>query len=349
MEHLKTIKNVLVFLAVVLIFYLLKEMAFILIPFVLALLFAIIMLPLVKFLEKIRLPKWLILPLIIILSLSVLLLITYIIGNTFSEIYTQRDFLLSKLLSKIDTLIKWINATFRLQFDSTLWVSNIYKSIESGTLNSFLTSAAQEIGSLFSSFLFFSLYYIMLLFGLSNYKSFLSYVKGDADTSFVKEFENIQGSINHYIIIKTLLSLLVGAITFIMCLIFGVKFAVFWGFIGFIFNFIPNIGSIASVILPGLMAFIQLDSLQGVLIFVVILAVAHFVIGNFVEPIIMGNKLELNTVFVILGLVFWGYIWGIPGMILSVPLLVIIKIILDKYTDYAMVARLMGFPEKKKT
>jgi predicted PurR-regulated permease PerM len=129
-------------------------------------------------------------------------------------------------------------------------------------------------------------------------------------------------------------------------MIFGIKFAVFWAFLAFIFSYVPNIGSTLSTILPILMAVIQLDSIESLLIFAILLVAMHFVMGNVVEPIIMGNRLRLNTLTVLFGLVFWGYIWGIPGMILSVPLLVIMKIILERYPEVSIIGRVMGYPEK---
>ncbi len=346
MEDIKSIKNLLTIFAVVLFFYLLKELSVILLPFVLALLVALTVQPLILFLNEKKIPNWLVFPLVTIISLSVLLFIGMIIADTASQIYYQRDFLLSKLLSKTDYLLVVINKSFNLKLDTTLLVSEIYQSVDSGTLNTLITSLAGGLGSLFSSALFFSLYYVMLLAGMTNYKEFLGYVGASKKDSVIKEYEHLQKSVVSYIIIKSMINLFVGLFTIGVCWFFGIKFAIFWGFIAFVFNYIPNIGAIAGVILPSLMAFIQLDNLENVILYILILVITHFLVGNVIEPIIMGNKLRLNTIFVLLGLVFWGYIWGIPGMILSVPLLVIIKIILEKSTEFSIIGRLMGYPEK---
>lgn len=346
MEDIKTIKNMLIFFAVVLLFYLLKELAAILLPFVLALLVALVVQPLILFLNRKKIPNLVVFPLVTIISLSVLFFIGFIIGDTASQIYDQKDYLLSQLLTKTDYLLVFLNNTFNLKLDTTLLVSEVYKSVESGTLNSILSNLAGGLGSLFSSSLFFALYYVMLLAGMTNYKEFLSYVGASKKDSVIEDYENLQKSVYSYMTIKTLINIFTGLFTLVICWFFGIKFAIFWGFIAFVFNYIPNIGSIASVIFPALMAFIQLDSIESVLIMTVILSVSHFITGNIFEPIIMGNKLRLNTIFVLFGLVFWGYIWGIPGMILSVPLLVIIKIILEKNPELSMIGRLMGYPEK---
>jgi predicted PurR-regulated permease PerM len=80
-----------------------------------------------------------------------------------------------------------------------------------------------------------------------------------------------------------------------------------------------------------------------------ILGGAQFIMGNYVEPLIAGHKLNLNTVTVIFGLVFWGWLWGIAGMMLSVPLMVIIKLVLEQIPDMGYIARLMSVPEKVKS
>ena len=146
--------------------------------------------------------------------------------------------------------------------------------------------------------------------------------------------------------IKTILSLIVGLLTYLVCIFFGVKFAMFWGFIAFVLNFIPAVGSILGTIMPILMGVIQLDSISDIGIMSIFLFVMHFTIGNIVEPIVMGGQLRINTLTVLFGLVFWGFVWGIPGMILSVPLLVIMKIILERSPSTEMIGRLMGYPDK---
>ena len=341
-----TIKRILIFFAAVLIFYLMSSLASILLPLVLALLVALIVQPPMIFLTNKGLPKWLILPTFSILSLIILFGIGSIISDTAGQLVDQEQFFVSRFLMKTDEALIWINNTFRLNWDTTFLVSELYKSIQSGWLNSFIANIASEIGSFISSFLFFALYYVMLLSGMSHYKSYISYVGGDNSESFLHEYENVQRQVFSYMWIKTLINIGTGLLTFTICIIFGIKFAIFWAFLAFIFSFVPNIGSILSTILPILMAVIQLDSIESLLLFAVLLVAMHFVMGNVVEPIIMGNRLRLNTLTVLFGLVFWGYIWGIPGMILSVPLLVIMKLILERFPEVSIIGRVMGYPDK---
>ena len=101
-----------------------------------------------------------------------------------------------------------------------------------------------------------------------------------------------------------------------------------------------------ATVIPVFMAVIQFDSAGMVLGILICLGASQFVIGSVIDPMIMGNRLKLNTVTVIFGLVFWGYIWGIPGMLLSVPLMVMIRLLLERSDDFAIIARIMGNPVK---
>jgi len=126
-----------------------------------------------------------------------------------------------------------------------------------------------------------------------------------------------------------------------ICSLFGVDFAIFWGFLAFVLNFVPTVGSIVATAPPLLLGWIQIDAYGTLALFALLMIAVQFVMGNIVDPLLMGNSLSINTVVIILGLVFWGYLWGITGMILSVPLLVLIKVILQQIPDARFLVRLM--------
>ncbi len=146
--------------------------------------------------------------------------------------------------------------------------------------------------------------------------------------------------------IKTAISLVTGISAGLICWIFGLQFALFWGFMAFVLNYIPSIGSMLATVLPIFMAIIQFDQFGIILALAIVLGTSQFMIGSVIDPMIMGSRLRLNTVAVIFGLMFWGYIWGIPGMLLSVPLMVVIRLILERSEDLSIIARVMGVAEK---
>ena len=164
----------------------------------------------------------------------------------------------------------------------------------------------------------------------------------------INSFEQIKKSIATYIRVKFIMSVFTGIGTYIVCLLFHIDFALFWGFLAFVLNFLPTVGSIAGVVPPALMGIIQLDTLGmvGFLIFVLFLVQTLF--GNILEPIFMGKGVALNTIVVILGLVLWGYLWGFYGMLLSVPLMVTVKVILSNVEGAGFLVRLLGTEKAKK-
>jgi AI-2 transport protein TqsA len=148
--------------------------------------------------------------------------------------------------------------------------------------------------------------------------------------------------------VKFIMSICTGIGTGIVCLIFNIKFAIFWGFLAYLLNFIPTFGSIAGVIPPVLMATIQFDSFTYIMLILALLFVVQTIFGNILEPIYMGSSVSLNTIAVIMGLLFWGFLWGIYGMFLSVPLMVMVKTVLSQIDGAEVFARLLGEQKKAK-
>lgn len=157
-------------------------------------------------------------------------------------------------------------------------------------------------------------------------------------------FRDINEQVQKYIVTKTLISFLTSIVVGIILFFFGLDFLVVWVFFTFLFNFIPNIGSILAVLFPALIALVQFESIGYAVLIGGILTGAQNIIGNFIEPKIMGNRLGLNPLVILLSLLLWGYIWGIVGMFLSVPLTAVIKIILSNSNkgNAKFISELMG-------
>lgn len=157
-------------------------------------------------------------------------------------------------------------------------------------------------------------------------------------------FENltsIAGDVKKYLAMKTAVSLATGALITIWLMILGVKYPIVWGLIAFLLNFVPNIGSIIAAIPACALAFLQLGAGSAALAALGYLVV-NVVIGNFIEPRLLGQRLGLSTLVVFLSLVFWGWVLGPMGMLLSVPLTMTVKIALQSHPDTRTFAILLG-------
>lgn len=344
-SNLNTIKNLLFAFLFVLILYLLKVLSSILIPLVLALLIAMMFQPLVAFLQKFKTPKILIFPVVTIITLAILFLIYTILNETITSIISNQDYLINRLSVKLQYMVDWVNNAFGTNYVIDKSSLRFSKLLDSTNLSNFVGSVANALGSFTGSFIMFTLYYIILLVGMTEYDKYLSYVKGESEAGFIEDVNTIQSSIFSYMMIKTMISLSTAILVYITCLLFNLDFAFFWAFLAFLLNYIPTIGSITASIPPVLMAFIQFDSFQPVFFLLIAIASIQIIMGNLIEPIIMGDRLKLNTLTVIFGLVFWGYIWGVPGMIVSIPLLVLLKLIFEHFPSTQIFARIMGSPD----
>jgi predicted PurR-regulated permease PerM len=155
--------------------------------------------------------------------------------------------------------------------------------------------------------------------------------------------EAINRAVHDYIALKTFVSVLQGFLSFAVLAIFGVDFAGMWGVLIFLFNFIPYIGSLVAVSLPIILSFLQYaEEPWKPLLITLLLLLIQRVVDNFIEPRLTGQKLGLSPLLVLLSLAFWGWLWGVVGMILAVPLTVIGKIILENIRETKPLATLIS-------
>jgi predicted PurR-regulated permease PerM len=154
--------------------------------------------------------------------------------------------------------------------------------------------------------------------------------------------EEIHKQIERYIVIKTGIALLNGVLAALVLLLFGVPFAPLFGAITFAFDFIPNLGSLAATVLPTIVALVTFDSPLSALWVALALTVVQVGIANGLEPLILGKQLNLNSITVLLALVFFGWLWGIAGMVLAVPLAVSFRIVAQKWPALRPVETLMS-------
>lgn len=156
-----------------------------------------------------------------------------------------------------------------------------------------------------------------------------------------ERFSRMAHEIQRYIGIKTAVSAATGLLIGVWVGVLGVDFAIFWGLVAFVLNFIPNLGSIIAAVPTTLLATVQIGVGRALLVALGYLVV-NMVIGNFIEPHLMGRRLGLSTLVVVLSLVFWGWVWGPIGMLLSVPLTMVVKIMLENTEEFRWVAVLLG-------
>jgi AI-2 transport protein TqsA len=160
--------------------------------------------------------------------------------------------------------------------------------------------------------------------------------------SFRGILQEMNEKITAYITIKTLVSVITGVGVFVVCSAFGIDFALFWAILAFLLNFIPSVGAIIATIPPVLLSMVQLGSWATVALFAAILVVMHVLLGQVLEPKLMGDRLAVKPLAILLGLIFWGFLWGIPGMFLAAPLMALMRILASYFNFSRSFERLLA-------
>lgn len=155
----------------------------------------------------------------------------------------------------------------------------------------------------------------------------------------------VPGDVLRYLWIKTLVSLMTGLLIGFWVWVLGVDFAILWGFLAFLLNYIPNFGSILAAIPAVLLAMVQVGPGWALLV-AAGYVVVNLVLGNIVEPMWMGRRLGLSPLVVLLSLLFWGWVFGPVGMLLSVPLTMVGKLVMENIPDLRWVAALLEGEEE---
>ena len=310
-------------------------------PFLLALFISIICIQPITWLEKKRIPRWIAIIVIILGLVSLFFGFSSLIGGTLS-------FFLSNV-SKYETTVTTISKSV-IQFLNEKGLKipedQISSLIQPAKILEFTSDAVKQLFTLLgNTFLIF----LIILFILMEFGSFSDKAKAitNGPDKSIAYFSTILQDIRHYLGIKTLVCLSIGILIYIAMLIIGVDYPLLWALIAGLMNYIPNIGSIIATIPAFLFALVQLG-LGGALWTLGAFMVIHNVLGNFIEPKIMGKGLGLSTLVVLLSLLFWGFILGLVGMFLAVPFTLTMKIILEQNDKTRWLAILLGTPAEAK-
>ena len=310
-----------------------KAAAVIVVPFLLSLFLATILSPFYLWLKKLGLGE---LPSLFIIVLFLVLVISSmisLIGNSvqdFSQNVPHYEVKLrTDLRHMFEILDKWGLHVPKEDMLAMFHTDSVMRYI-AVTLKSF--------GTLLTNSFAIILIVIFMLLEISQFSEKLSQTNHHNGLATLIE---VSDKIKHYILLKALTSAATGIIITIFLKVIGIHYAVLWGLLAFLLNFIPNIGSILAAIPAVLMALIQYNFTTALIVAGGYLAV-NVTIGSILEPRILGKGLGLSTLIVFLSLIFWGWLLGPVGMLLSVPLTVIIKIALDTQPNTQWIATLLG-------
>lgn len=342
-NELSTIRIILIFFAGIVLLYLLFLLQDLLVPLMLAMFIALLLQPALVWFDKRKFPLWLSVSIIWILIFSLFFVLFAIIYKTSSQIFAEKEYILAQVKLKLANIIQFYNHFTGKELDLEATINKVMSSVSSEFIVHNSSSIFGALGSVFEEFLLTAIYLLLILSGIMKYENYLNYLGGESKSQkYIKAFEDVKNSIVSYMKVKFVMSMVYGIGLAIICLFFNLQFAFFWGFVGFVLNFLPVFGAIIGLIPVFVMGLIQFDSAYTSIALIVTSYGYHFVLASILEPIFMGNRTSLNTIAVIMGLLFWGYLWGIYGMFLSVPMMVLTKVILSQIQGTEIIVRLLG-------
>ncbi len=320
----------------------LLELRSVLVPFSVALLLSFIFQPIVLYLKARRIPIAVALIVVFVTLAAAATVVGYIVYSSAESLIDATE----RYLPRIDTVVADIEELLQ-QTAAALGLAEGRLDLNQVVDPSIITRMLQ--GGIGEAFTFAGNTFLVLLFML-----FILASSGELVVKVRKAYpphiaerinavtDNISQQVRQYLVAKTLVSLGTGLLIFLALWIIGVDYPVFWGFLAFLLNYIPNIGSFVAVILPFGFALLQFDTLTFPIIAALVMWLIQMVMGNVVDPRLMAFSLNLSPVLVIVSLIFWGWLWGVAGMILAVPLTATIKIFFENIDGLRPIAVLMG-------
>lgn len=340
LNEIRTTNILLIIIIIPIIFYLLKILSFIFIPLTAAMFISLLFLPLMRWFNKKNVPKFISITTVVLIILGVFKIGGVLIEVSSNELLSMGDDFLTKAEVKINNLIGSLEGFMgigSLKENSSLanYISNDSFFKNTGVIFKMATSIV-------SSSLVTAFFVVLLLAGSINIEQLLNKTIFKINYSSIKTFRKIEKDIIKFVIVKFIVSFLTGVGFTLACIAFDVSFPIFWGLLAFLINFVQMIGSVVSVILLSVFGFIEIDTTSTLIYFILSITGVQVLFGSIIEPVFMGKTFSVNVITILIMLMLWGYIWGVPGMIMSIPITVFIKILLDQFPKYHVISSLMS-------
>jgi predicted PurR-regulated permease PerM len=311
------------------------------IPIILAILIWFLIKELRAFFSKLpiigkKMPNWL----LTILSTMILFGIFGIVINILADNFNKLSNNIPAYEQGLEHFNNQMKSKYNLDFSSV--ISNFMGKYD---FTDIIKQVLNSLTNLFSNALLIGFYVLFMFIEETVFTKKLASIYKDDTIKYAEikqTLSKMNDAITTYVSLKTLVSILTGTLSYIALVVIGIDTPFFWAFLIFILNYIPTVGSLVATIFPATIALLQFGDLTHFFITLSIIGSIQLVIGNFIEPKLMGNSLNISSFVVILSLTFWGMIWGVTGMFLSVPITVILIILFAQFKTTKPIAVLLS-------
>ena len=337
---MKLINFSLISVLVILTFYLLIVGQDVLLPIVIALVFWYLINLVAKSYSRLRigemsLPGWFCFALSLLTFVAMFWATVKLISMNVDGVLEVAPTYQVNLETKINNLLNYFGIQEAPTFEQLTELIN---------LGQFISATASSLTSIVANSGLILIYLAFLFIEQKNMDKKLSalFTGKEKEQQLRKLLQKISDDVRKYVTIKLIASLSTGILSYTFLMIIGVDFAAFWALLIFMLNFIPTIGSIIATIFPALITLVQFDTIGPFFLVAGGLTGIQILIGNFLEPKFTGSTLNLSPTIILLNLSLWGVIWGIPGMFLCVPFLVISMIVFSNVPQTRAIAVLLS-------
>lgn len=298
----------------------------VMVPFVLAVFVFYLVSPIAGFLEgRARLPRWASVVITFLLVAAFLGLLGLLIATSARGLLDSAPIYREKLVNLAQRIFALLD-----RYNINLGQENFLESLRQLPVGRIVGGAVGTVFGLVTNGFLVLIFVIFLLIGR----------RPDAvKTGLYKEMDE---KIRSFIVMKFIISAVTGTLVGSILALFGLELALVFGVLAFLLNFIPSVGSVIATLLPIPVALVQFDSLWFVVIVIALPGAVQVIIGNAIEPKVMGEGLDLSPITILLALVFWGLLWGVVGMLLATPITAVARIVLARFEMTRPIAELMA-------
>jgi predicted PurR-regulated permease PerM len=294
-----------------------------------------------RWFNKRKVPKFISIFVVILIFVALFKIGGELVKLSSREILTTDTLFLQKAEKKVSDLLFNMEDFFGIKY-FVKGESVFSNFLQKESISNNFSFIANFISKTLSMTLMTAFFVVLWLAESINFEKLLNNTILKQKYASVKTFMKIEKDLRTFIKVKILVSLLTGIGIGLACVFFDVNFPIFWGLFAFVINFVQMIGSFVSVILLAIFAFVQLDPTSTLFFFVLTITGVQVLFGGILEPIFMGRSFSINIIAILVMLMLWGYIWGIPGLIMAIPLTVFIKVILEKFPRTKVLASLLS-------
>ncbi len=352
----KNILLVLIGFFLILILFITHLMSAVLVPIFFAFFTAMFLHPFIHRLHMTRIPNWLSTIIVYLIFILIVGILLTVIGISFGNFVGDLPAITREFRNGITDLINTISDTeivkryFRERQDEIIKIL-LDMTGQVISISNITTYIIRPVGVTLDILQGFGLYALALIFIIPG----MDKISGKISNAFPNEngprinniITNIKEQIQNYMVAKFIISFFTASISYLICIIFGIKYALLWGVVIFLLNFIPYIGSIIAVVFPILLCLVQYQSFSRFIFLTISLTSVQIVMGNIIEPKFMSKGVNLSPLVIFTSLLVWGYVWGIAGVILSVPIMSALNLICENINSLKPISILISASKDK--